>query len=82
MLVSPVPTVCILVKDCYDIDKIETIKAKIAKMPHFRFFISPQYTDEPKYDIYAVSDNPPQMLMEIHSSALYDDIEDIMVLSI
>lgn len=76
MLVNPVPAICILVKDYYDIEKIEVMKAKIAKMPHFRFFISPQYRAEPKYDIYVVSDKPAQMLMNIHI-LLHEYIQDI-----
>jgi hypothetical protein len=72
-----VTTICLLVKNYYDVDKIESIKAKIAKLPTFRFFISPQYTDEPKYDIYVVSDDPRKMLFRIHISPWYKDIEHI-----
>ena len=82
MLVTPVSTICILVKDYYDIEKIEAMKAKIAKLPDFRFFISPQYIDEPKYDIYVVSDSPAKMLLNIQCSSFSDDIEDIRVQSL
>jgi hypothetical protein len=77
-----VTTVCILLKDYYDIEKIEALKAKIAKLPDFRFFISPQYTDEPKYDIYVVSNSPAKMLLTLQVSSFSDDIEDIRVKSI
>jgi hypothetical protein len=82
MLIQPVPTICILLKDYYDIEKIEALKAKIAKLPDFRFFISPQYTDEPKYDIYVVSNSPAKMLLTLQVSSFSDDIEDIRVQSI
>jgi hypothetical protein len=65
MLVNPVLTICILMKDYYDIDRIEAVKARIARMPHFRFFISSQYRAEPKYDIYVVSDETLIMLKNI-----------------
>lgn len=68
MLLCPVPTICILVKDYYDIDKIESMKAKIAKLPDFRFFISSQYTDEPKYDIYVVAGDPEKMIENIEQT--------------
>lgn len=70
MLVNPVPTICILVKDYYNIEAIENIKALVAKMPHFRFFISSQYKSEPKYDIYVVSDKPAIMMQNITSNKL------------
>jgi hypothetical protein len=70
MLVQPVPTICILLKDYYDIEAVENIKALVAKMPHFRFFISPQYRKEPRYDIYVVSDKPAIMMHNITSNKL------------
>lgn len=68
MLVSPIITICILVKDYYDIESIEKIKGVVSKLSHFRFFISPQYTNEPKYDIYVVSDSPIRMLKDIKNN--------------
>lgn len=71
MLSNPlIHTICILIKDFYDIEAIETIKHRIAKKPCFRFFISPQHKAEPKYDIYVVSDKPVLMLKEITSDKL------------
>ena len=71
--------VCILVKDYWDIGRIEELKAKIAQIPNFRFFISPQYTQEPRFDIYVVADKPELMMgiIKLHSMMKY--IEDISV---
>lgn len=55
------PAVCILIKDYYDIDAIEKIKSVVSVAPYFRFFISPQYMPEPKYDIYIMCDEPEEM---------------------
>ena len=78
MLVNPVPAICILVKDYYDIEAIENIKALIAKLPHFRFFISTQYRAEPKYDIYVVSDKPALMMKNIMKNKLIMQYIDII----
>jgi hypothetical protein len=80
MLINPeIHAVCILVKDYYNIEIIERIKADIAKIPGFRFFISPQYRIEPKYDIYVAADHPQAMMATINVLSIKEYIEQISV---
>lgn len=80
MLSNPeLHAVCILVKDYWDVGKIEEIKSKIAQLPNFRFFISPQYRKEPRFDIYVVADKPELMMAIIKMLSIMKDIEDISV---
>jgi len=80
MLSSPeIHAVCILVKDYYDIEAIEKIKSVVAKMPYFRFFISPQYRKEPKYDVYIVTNDPEKMIESIEQTDLTEYIDIIAV---
>lgn len=71
MLLNPAKlhVIGVLMKDYYDIEGIEKLKKIISKHPDFRFFISPQYRDEPRYDIYIMVNEPENMLNWI----LYND---------
>lgn len=80
MLENPeIHAVCILVKDYYNIDTIERIKATIAEIPGFRFFISPQYRIEPIYDIYVAADKPQTMMATINVLSIKQYIDEITV---